>query len=113
MPLGPKKIARCERLVFFLDGFRFRLETAILLSSVSQICNLEGKLFLKKISFLHRGNYSDWKVDFILLLVEQGVGGKLDELEHPGVSGPSDYGVGHLKMNKGTCPDSLMPLGSH
>lgn len=52
-------------------------------------------------------------MDFILLLVEQGVGGKLDELEHPGVSGPSDYGVGHLKMNKGTCPDSLMPLGSH
>lgn len=51
MPLGPKKIARCERLVFFLDGFRFRLETAILLSSVSQICNLEGKLFLKKYLF--------------------------------------------------------------
>lgn len=97
--------------MFFLDGFRFRLETAILLSSLSQICNLEGKVFLK-ISFLHRGNYSDWKVDFILLLVERGVGGKLKELEHSGVSGPSDYGVGHLRMNKG-CPDSLMPLGSH
>lgn len=114
MPLGPKKIARCEWRVFFLDGFRFRLETAILLSSLSQICNLERKFFLKKKkSFLHRGNYSDWKVDFILLLVEQGVGGKLEELEHSGVSGPPEHGVGHLKMNKERFPESLVSLGSH
>jgi hypothetical protein len=63
MPVGPKKIAWCEWLVFFVDGFCFRLETTILLLSLSQICNL-GRKFLK-ISLLHCGNYSDWEVDFL------------------------------------------------
>lgn len=99
MPLGPKKIACCEWLVFFVDGFCFRLETTILLLSLSQICNL-GRKFLK-ISLFHCGNYSDWEVDFIFLLVEGRQGERHEEeLEHFGVSRPLDYGVGYLKMRK-------------
>lgn len=101
MPLGPKKIACCEWLVFFFDGFCFRLETTILLLSLSQICNL-GRKFLK-ISLLHCGNYSDWEVNFyfFFFLVEGRQGGRhKEELENFGVSRLLDYGVGYLKMRK-------------
>lgn len=97
--LAPRKLHVVSGLCFSLTGFALGLKLQFyfhhyLRSIIWRECFL-------KISFLYCGNYSDWKVDFIFLLVGQGGGGKHEEeLEHSGVSRPSDYGVGHLKMKK-------------
>lgn len=55
--------------MFLVEGFCSRVETAILLSSLSQIYNFERKFL--KISSLRCSNYSDWRVVFVFLLVEE------------------------------------------